>query len=139
LRSWVTRLEDKLTALTQRFPALDHTWDEERAVLEVGRATSSSQAYDLTLELLQARSYIYSTLSVEHGREGDEPRKLQRAFRCLQTELAEREEALRVAIAEVGTLHALLEIERQSSTSDPMMEKELVCVRHSHDRLKEVA
>ena len=112
MRSWVIGLEDELAALTQRFPTLDHTWDEERAALEVGRATASSRAYDLTLELLQVRSYIYSTLSAEHGREGDEPRKLQRAFHCLQTELTEKEEALRVATAEVGTLHALLETER---------------------------
>ena len=53
--------------------------------------------------------------------------------------LAERKEALRVATAEMSTLQALLEIERQSSTSDPMMEQELVCLQHSHDKLREVA
>ena len=53
--------------------------------------------------------------------------------------LAEREKALRVTTAEVGTLQALLETERQSSTSDPTMERELICLRNSHDRLKEVA
>ena len=76
---------------------------------------------------------------MEYGRDGDELNEPQWAFLCLQTELAEREEALRVATAEVGTLQALLETERQSSTFDPMMERELVCLRHSHDRLKEVA
>ena len=39
----------------------------------------------------------------------------------------------------MGTFQALLETERQSSMSDPMMERELVCLRHSHDRLKKVA
>ena len=33
----------------------------------------------------------------------------------------------------------MLETERQSSTSDPTMEKELVRLRHSHDKLREVA
>ena len=62
-------------ALTQRFAALDHTWDEERAALEAGKAAASSRADDLALELLKARSYIYSTLSMEYKREGDEPNK----------------------------------------------------------------
>ena len=61
------------------------------------------------------------------------------AFHHLQTELAEREEALKVATAEVGTLRALLETERQGFTSDSMMERELVCLQHSHDRFKEIA
>ena len=46
---------------------------------------------------------------------------------------------MRVATAKVGTLQALLETERQSSTSDPTMERELVYLRHSHDRLRKVA
>ena len=46
---------------------------------------------------------------------------------------------MRVATTEVCTLQALLEIERQSSTSDPTMERELVRLRHSHDRLRVVA
>ena len=54
-------------------------------------------------------------------------------------ELAKREEALRVATAKVGTLQALLETERHGSTSDSMVERELVRLRHSHDRLQEVA
>ena len=45
-------LEDELAALTQRFAALDHTLDEERAALEAGRAAASSRADDLALELL---------------------------------------------------------------------------------------
>ena len=54
LRSWVMGLENELTALTQRFVSLYHTWDEERAALEAGRANG------LVLELVQARSYIHS-------------------------------------------------------------------------------
>ena len=64
------------------------------------------------MELVQAKSYIHSTLSIEYKRQGDEPSKPQLAFRRLQIELAEREEALRVATAEVGTLQALLETKR---------------------------
>ena len=60
------------------------------------------------------------------------------AFRCLQTELVEREEALRVTTAEVGTLQALLETKRQGSISDSIMVRELIHLRHSHDRLKEI-
>ena len=60
-------MEDELAGLTQRFTALDHTWDEERAALEVGRVAASSRADNLALELLQAKSYIYSTLSMEYG------------------------------------------------------------------------
>ena len=44
-----------------------------------------------------------------------------------------------VTIVEVGTLQALLETKRQGSTSDSMMERELVHLRHSHDRLRGVA
>ena len=39
----------------------------------------------------------------------------------------------------MGILQVLLEIERQGSTSDSMMERELVHLRHSHDRLRGVA
>ena len=84
-------------------------------------------------------TYIHSTLSMEYRREGDEPSEPQRALHRLQIKLAKREEVLKVAIVEVGILLALLEIERQSSNSDPMMERELVCLRHLHDRLREVA
>ena len=104
LKSRVTGLEDELATLTRRFAAQDHTWDEERAALKAERAETSSRADDLALELVQAKSYIHSTLSMEYRREGEEPSKMQPAFCCFQTELAEREEALKVAIAEVGTL-----------------------------------
>ena len=32
-----------LADLTQRFSALDHTWDEEKATLEAGKAEASSR------------------------------------------------------------------------------------------------
>ena len=66
MRSQVASLEDELAALTWRFIALDHTWDEERAALEADRATASSRADDLALELLQARSYIHFALDMEY-------------------------------------------------------------------------
>lgn len=68
-------MEDKLPALTRRFTTLDYTWDEERATLEAGKAEACSRANGLVLELVQARSYIHSTLSMKYGREGDEPSK----------------------------------------------------------------
>ena len=43
---------------------------------------------------------------------------------------------LRVPTTEVGTLQALLGIKRQGPTSDSMMERDLIHLRHSHDRLK---
>ena len=43
LRSRVADLEDELAALTQRFSALDHTWDKERAALKVSKAEASSR------------------------------------------------------------------------------------------------
>ena len=76
---------------------------------------------------------------MEYRREGDEPRESQRAFGRLQTKLAGREKALRVAIAKVGTLQALLETKRQSSTFNPTIERKLVRLRISHAKLKEVA
>jgi len=45
-------LEDELAALTQRFTALDHTWDEERATLETGRVEACSRVDGLVLELV---------------------------------------------------------------------------------------
>ena len=128
LRSQVAGLEDELVDLTQRFVALDHTLDEERVVLEASRAEASSRANGLALELVHARAYIHSTLSIEYGRDGNNPSKPQLAFHCLQTELAEREEVLRVTTTEVDTLWALLETERQGSTSDFAMERGLVCL-----------
>ena len=84
-----------------------------------------------------AGEILYS-LRFEHGVQAS-GQWAERAFRRLQTELAEREKALRVAIAEVSTLQALLETERQSSTYNPTTERELVRLRHSHDKLREVA
>ena len=126
LRSQVVGLEDELTNLTQRVATLDNTWDEERVALQAGKAETSSKADGLAMELVQAKAYIHSTLSIEYGQDGDEPSEMQLAFRCLQTKLAEREEALRVATTEVGTLRALLETGRQGSTSNSTIEKELV-------------
>lgn len=126
-------------ALTRRFAPLYHTWDEESAALEAGRAAASCRADDLALELLQARSYIHSTWSTEYGREGNEPSEPQRAFCRLQTKLAERKKALRVTTAKVGILQALLRTERQSSTFDFSLERALVRLWHSYDRLREVA
>ena len=45
----------------------DHTWDEERATLEVGRVKANSRADGLSLELLQAKAYIHFTLCMEYG------------------------------------------------------------------------
>ena len=53
--------------------------------------------------------------------------------------MTEREEALKVATTEVGTLQALLETERQGFISDSMMERELVHLQHSHEKLQEIA
>jgi len=52
LRSRVVGLDDELASLTRRSTALDHTWDEKRAALEVSRAEANSRANDLALELL---------------------------------------------------------------------------------------
>ena len=139
LRSQVTGLEDELADLTQRFAVLDRTQDEERATLESSRDEAASKADGLALKLVQAKAYIHSTLSMEYGREGNKPSEPQLAFRRLQTELVEKEEALRVTTAKVGTLRALLETKRICSISDSMMVRELVYLQHSHDRLKEIA
>ena len=61
------------------------------------------------------------------------------SFCHLQTKLEEREEALRIAIIEVGTLQALLETERLGFTFDSMMERQPVLLWHSHDRLRDIA
>ena len=58
------------------------------------------------------RSYIHSALDIEYGSESNEPSEPQWAFHRLWTELPNREEALIVAIAKVGTLQPLLETER---------------------------
>ena len=56
LRSHVMGLEDELANLTQRFTDLDHTWGEEWAALEAGKAEARSRADGLALELMQARA-----------------------------------------------------------------------------------
>ena len=53
-------------------------------------------------------------------------------FRHLLAEVVKKEEALRVVMTEVGTLQALLDIERQGYTLGPSMERELVRLRHSY-------
>ena len=45
-------LENELEDLTQRFATLDHSWDEEWAALEAGKAEASSRADGLALELV---------------------------------------------------------------------------------------
>ena len=73
LRFRVVDFEDELVDLTQKFAALDHTWENERPALEADKAEASSKANGLTLELVQAKAYIHSTLSMEYGQEGNEP------------------------------------------------------------------
>ena len=53
--------------LTQRFIVLGQISDEEKAIVEASNAKVSSKADDLTLRLLDARSFIHSTLSLEYG------------------------------------------------------------------------
>ena len=50
-----------------------------------------------------------------------------------------KKETLSVASAEVGTLQALLDIVRKSSTLSSALERELVGLRHAYIRLSEVA
>ena len=104
--------------------------------MEADRAEASNGTND-ALRLLEARSFIDSTLSLEYGL-ADMPNKPQIAFCCLQAKLPEKKEALRVATAKVGTLQALLDTDRESSTSSPTLERELVCLHHSYGKLQEV-
>ena len=135
LRSRVTSLESELADLTQRFTVLGQTSDEERTIVEASRTEASRKVNDLALRLLEARSFIHFTLSLEYG-PTDEP---QLAFRCLQAEVAKKEEVLRVATVEVVTLQTLLNTERQGWTSSPSMERELVRLQHSYGQLREIA
>ena len=112
--------------------------DEERAIVEASRTKVSNKADDLALRLLEARSFIHPILSLEYG-PTDEHSEPQLAFHHFQAKVVEKEEALRVATAEVGTLQALLVIKRQGSTSSPNMERDLVQLRHSYGRLREIA
>ena len=104
--------------------------------MEASRTEVSSRANDLAMRLVQARSYIHSTLSLEY-RSIDEPNKPQLAFHHLQAKVVEKEKALRVV--EISTLHVLLDRERQSYTSSPSLERELVCLRHLYSRLHKIA
>ena len=45
---------------------------------------------------------------------------------------------MRVTAAEIHTLQVLLDTERQSCTSSPSLERELVRLRHSYSRLSEI-
>ena len=69
--------------LTQRFIVLGQTSDKERAIMEASRAKASSKADDLALRLLEASSFIHSTLSLEYGLvdEPSDPSWLFVAFR----------------------------------------------------------
>ena len=76
-------MESELTDLTQRFIILGQTRDEKRFIVEASCAEVSSRADDLALRLLEARSFIHSTLSLEYGLvdEPSEPSWLSVAFR----------------------------------------------------------
>ena len=74
LRSRVTSLESELADLTQRFTVLGQMSEEERAIVEASRIEASSRVDDLALRLLEAKSFIHSTLSLEYG-SIDEPSK----------------------------------------------------------------
>ena len=83
--------------------------------MEASRIKASSRADKLALRLLESRSFIHSTLSLEYE-PVYEPSEPHLAFRQHQAEVVEKE-ALKVATVEVGTLQALFDTERQSSTS----------------------
>lgn len=97
--------------------------------MEASRAKASGKADDLVMRLVQATSYIHSALSLEYGL-ADELSEPQLAFRHLQTEVAENEEALRVANAEISILQVLLDIESERCTLTPSLKRELVHLRH---------
>ena len=105
--------------------------DKERAMIEASRAEASRRVDDLAMRILQARSYIHFTLSLEYEL-ANEPSEPQLAFYRLQAEVDEKEEASRIATAEISTLQVLLDIERQGCTPSPSMEKEMVRLRHSY-------
>ena len=105
--------------------------------MEANHVEVSNKTDDLMLRLLKARFFIHSTLSLEYGL-ADEPSEPQLTFYRFQVEVVEKEEALTVATIEVGTLQALPDTERKGYTSSPSMERELVCLRHLYNRLREV-
>ena len=61
---------------------MGQTSDEEGAIVKASYAEASSRADDLALRLLEGRSFIHSTLSLEYG-PVDEPSEPQLAFRHL--------------------------------------------------------
>jgi len=67
-------LESELGDLTQRFTILGQMRDKERAIEKASRTEESNRANDLALRLLEARSFIHSTMSLEYG-PTDEPSK----------------------------------------------------------------
>ena len=71
--------------------------------MEASHTVASNRANDLAPRLLEAKSSIHFTLSLEY-RLSNEPSKPQLAFCYLQAEVAKKEEALRVATTKVGTL-----------------------------------
>ena len=75
-------MESELADLTQRFTILGQTSDKERAIMEANCAKASNKADDLALRLLEARSFIHSTFSLEYG-PTDEHSKPQLAFHRL--------------------------------------------------------
>ena len=77
--------------------------DEEKAIMEANHDEASNKAANLALRLLETRSFIHSTLSLEY-RPADDSSEPQLAFHYLQAKVVENEEAFRVATIEVGTL-----------------------------------
>ena len=100
-------------------------------MIEASRAEASRRVDDLAMRLLQARSYIHSTLSLEYEL-ANEPSEPQLAFYRLQAKVDEKEEASRIATAEISTLQVLLDIERKGCTPSPSMEKEMVHLQNSY-------
>ena len=71
-----SELESELADLTKRFVVLGQMSDKERAIVEANYTKASSRADDLALRLLEPRSFIHSTLSLEYG-PANEPSKPQ--------------------------------------------------------------
>ena len=61
---------------------MGQTSDKERAIMEASHAKVSSKDDDVAMRLLEARSFIHSTLSLEY-RPIDEPSEPQLSFCCL--------------------------------------------------------
>ena len=61
-----TQLRSRVTSL-EIFAILGQTRDQKRAMIEASHVKASNKADDLAIRLLQAWSYIHSTLSLEYG------------------------------------------------------------------------